>query len=354
MANTTLKLKVIIKKMKQKNNSKLKNIHFVHQINEIRFEQNNHCLLIFDQKLKKKYSKWLNQFQFKYAVKAGEELKSIDQFPLHINKLARLSHEIPNRQMTIVVFGGGSVGDFGGFVASIFKRGVRLIHIPSTWLAAIDSSHGGKTALNVGGIKNQIGTFYPAEKIFLCQEILFDLPMDRVYEAYGELLKISLIEGGHFWNKIKKTQQLSHQLLWDHLPHAIQAKMNIVKDDPFEKLGLRQLLNFGHTMGHVFESYYQIPHGIAVNYGLCFAIRWSLHRGYLSAPISIPYILDPRLDGLMSMTKTQLRQILSKDKKQDQKKKINFIFFKEAGTVFVESATVDEIIREYFRQGQNV
>ena len=72
--------------------------------------------------------------------------------------------------MSIAVLGGGSVGDFGGFVASIFKRGVRLVQIPSTWLAAIDSAHGGKTALNVEGVKNQIGTFYPAEKIYFSEE----------------------------------------------------------------------------------------------------------------------------------------------------------------------------------------
>ena len=340
--------------MKNKKNSKTKNIQFVQKIENIHFEELNNNVLIYDQKLKKKYSKWINQFANKYAVKAGEELKSIDQLSTHIKKIAKISQEIPSRQMTIVVFGGGSVGDFAGFVASIFKRGVGLIQIPSTWLSAIDSAHGGKTALNVAGVKNQIGTFYSARKIFLCQEVLFNLPMDRVYEAHGELLKIALIDGGSFWNKIKKTKHLSHQLLWDNLPKAIQAKMNIVNADPQEKLGLRQLLNFGHTLGHVFEAYFQIPHGIAVNYGLCFAIRWSLHRGYLSAPISIPYMLDPRVDGLMTISKSQLSQILFNYKKRDHRKKINFIFFKEAGTVFIEAVTIDEILKEYFRQGQNV
>lgn len=340
--------------MKKNIKGKKESLKFNYVLDDIQLNQSENILIIYDQKLKKKYSKWISQFNYKYAVKAGEDLKNIDQFPNHIKKISRIAEDIPSRQMTIVAFGGGSVGDFAGFIASVYKRGVKLIHIPSTWLSAIDSTHGGKTALNVGGVKNQIGTFYSAERIYLCQEVLFQLPMDRVYEAYGELLKIALIEGGPLWNKIKKIQQLDQQILWSFLPQAIQAKMKIVNDDPMEVLGFRQLLNFGHTMGHAFETYYQIPHGIAVNYGLCFAIRWSLHKGYLSAPISIPYILDPRVDGLMSMSKIELSKLLFKDKKRDHKEKVNFIFFREAGTVFIESVTVKDIIQEYQRQGKNV
>lgn len=335
-------------------NKKISQLNFVEQLSQIQLKDLDHSLLIYDQKLKNKYSAFINKFPYQYSVRSGEELKNIDSFPNHIKKISKLTEKIPNKKMIFISFGGGSVGDFVGFIASVYKRGVRLVHIPSTWLAAIDSSHGGKTALNVENVKNQIGTFYPAEGIYLCHEVLSKLPLDRVYEAYGELLKISLIEGGQLWKKIKATKELSSELLWKNLPRAIQAKMKIVNADPLEESGIRQILNLGHTMGHVFESYFQIPHGVAVNYGLCFAIRWSLHKGYLSAPISIPYILDPRIDDLMKIPKKELKNLLLKDKKRDVDLSLKFVFFREPGTVFLETVTVDDLVSEYIRQGRNV
>ena len=104
-------------------------------------------LLIYDDILPRKvpaFKKWAQQFSLQYPVKAGEALKSVEQFPAHIAKIIRLCENTSSRRLTVVVVGGGSVGDFGGFVASILKRGVKLVQIPSTWLAAIDSAHGGK------------------------------------------------------------------------------------------------------------------------------------------------------------------------------------------------------------------
>src|SRR5690606_36298588 len=108
----------------------------------------------------------------------GEELKQIKNFPGHIRKISKVLGEANHRGLTIIVVGGGSVGDFGGFVASVYRRGVNLIHIPSTWLAAVDSSHGGKTALNVFSVKNQIGSFYPAKEIYLLEPLLATLPRE--------------------------------------------------------------------------------------------------------------------------------------------------------------------------------
>src|SRR5438445_1275287 len=147
-------------------------------------------LLIYDDVLPKKsaeFKKWMKQIPLRYAVQAGEGLKSIDLFPEHISKITALCEKASVRKLTIVVVGGGSVGDFGGFVASILKRGVRLVHLPSTWLAAIDSAHGGKTALNVGGAKNQIGTFYPATEVVLVKSLLLSQPPARTFEGFAEL-----------------------------------------------------------------------------------------------------------------------------------------------------------------------
>ncbi len=135
-------------------------------------------LLIYDRKLDiiPAFKKWRRQYSLVYPVSAGEQLKALEKFPQHIQKILKLTQDIPSRELSIVAAGGGSVLDFAGFVASTLKRGVKFISVPTTWLAAIDASHGGKTALNVGGTKNQIGTFYPAEQILLKKEFLFAQP----------------------------------------------------------------------------------------------------------------------------------------------------------------------------------
>ena len=126
--------------------------------------QPKRSLIIVDQKVRKHpaLQKWLQKFPFVYTVEAGETLKQIENFPGHIEKILKISQSISERPLQIICIGGGSVGDFAGFVASVFKRGVDLVQIPSTWLSAVDSAHGGKNALNSKSAKNQIGTFHPA------------------------------------------------------------------------------------------------------------------------------------------------------------------------------------------------
>ncbi|MBI4212007.1 MAG: hypothetical protein HY540_05155, partial [Deltaproteobacteria bacterium] len=214
-----------------------------------------------------------------YPVTSGETLKAVEHFPKHIRSILMFTSEISRRDLTIICVGGGSVTDFGGFVASVLKRGVNLVHIPSTWLAAIDAAHGGKTALNVAGIKNQIGTFYPASKIFLVKEVLMAQPEPRANEALPELVKIAMIDGGVWAQKLLEDEQTaSSALIWKNLRHAIAAKQRIVAQDPYEKNGKREVLNLGHTVGHVYEAYYGMPHGEAIAHGLRFALKWSLKK----------------------------------------------------------------------------
>ncbi|MCB0368948.1 MAG: hypothetical protein KDD45_05710, partial [Bdellovibrionales bacterium] len=159
-------------------------------------------ILIYDKYLQKNPSlnKWIEQFSFSLPVKAGENLKQLNQFEKHLLTLLKIVEKAKTKNITIVALGGGSLGDFAGFLASVFKRGVPLIHIPSTWLSAIDSSHGGKTALNVAGYKNQIGTFYPANKIYIIKNLLLTQPQVRLADSMGEVLKTILINGGHLWD----------------------------------------------------------------------------------------------------------------------------------------------------------
>ncbi|WP_413612680.1 hypothetical protein [Bdellovibrio sp. HCB-110] len=321
-------------------------------------------LLIYDEVLPKKspaFKKWMKQFSLSYAVRAGEQLKSVDQFPAHISKIVQLCENTSSRRLTLVVAGGGSVGDFGGFVASILKRGVKLVQMPSTWLSAIDSAHGGKTALNVGSAKNQIGTFYPADKIVLVKSLLIAQPEARAFEGFGELLKISWIAGGPLWSKFAKEFEVSSATLWKYLASSVAAKNKVVAQDPEEKSGHRHILNLGHTMGHVLESYYKLPHGVAINYGLDFALRWSVEKKIMSAaeyekiqraPVA-GYLLSPLRDDLLQTKPSLLkdfRRLLLSDKKKTKSETLRFVFLKKPGHCVIREVTVDEVLMEVCRQ----
>lgn len=321
-------------------------------------------LLLYDESLvkhSKEFKTWLKLFPLKYPVSAGENLKSVDEFPAHIHKIVELCRKCSSRHLTVAVVGGGSVGDFGGFVASILKRGVRLVQIPSTWLAATDSAHGGKNALNVGSSKNQIGTFYPAEKIYLVKSLLLTQPPARAFEGFGELLKISLLAGGSFWKSFSKEKNVTPELLWKYLQRAIQEKYRIVHKDPLEKNGYRHLLNLGHTVGHALEVYHELPHGIAVNYGLDFALRFGVqlkvmsrkeYDNLMSHPV-MAYLLSPSRDQLLFSSAQFLKNmqdLLLSDKKKTGSKKLRFVFLKKPGQGSIVEVTVDDLLIEMCRQ----
>lgn len=342
------------------------------KLSELVFVQNfpsanklgDELILIYDEVLPSKsaaFKKWMKQIPLHYAVAAGEGLKSVDLFPEHILKLTALCEKVSTQRLTLVVVGGGSVGDFGGFVASVLKRGVRLVHIPSTWLAAIDSAHGGKTALNVGGAKNQIGTFYPAAKIVLVKSLLFSQPPSRTFEGFAELLKISLIEGGSLWAQFSHEAEVSPEVLWKYLSTAISAKYKIVKKDPEEKKGLRHVLNLGHTVGHILESYYELPHGVAINYGLEFALRWSVQKKIMPSAEYEKLQRQPVMAYLLSATRDQLfdvktnamkefRRLLLNDKKKTKSETLRFVFLKKPGQTLIKEVHVDDVLVEICRQ----
>ncbi len=312
--------------------------------------------LVYDKALLKyspDFKIWQKQFKFQYAVKAGESLKALSQLDAHLKHILKISSGMNTREMQFVVVGGGSVGDFGGFVASIFKRGVRLVHIPSTWLAAIDSAHGGKTALNVGGTKNQIGTFYPPEKVFIVDNLLLAQPEKRAVEACGELIKMALIDNGSWTQKLARATS-SRDALRLCLKPAILSKYKIVAKDPLEKNGMRQILNLGHTWGHVLESSLALPHGTAILAGLQFCLNWSLNRQILKSTDyekASRYLRAIPTYQIKRIKKSQALQFLLQDKKKNSQKTLNFIFLRGLGQASRERVTIQDIINEASRQG---
>ena len=317
-------------------------------------------VLFYDSILARKtdFKKWSAGFKYKIALKSGEDLKTIESFSNVLAKITRLN--VPQTtKLTFVAVGGGSVGDFVGFLASTYLRGRPLVLIPSTWLSAVDSAHGGKTGLNFQKTKNQIGSFWPAVETLICKDILATQPPERLTEALGEIIKIAVLQDKILFNFLENNlANLNTEVLFKKLPQIVKLKYHIVSQDPLESNGTRRLLNLGHTLGHVFESSYQWPHGVCVLLGLQFALRWSYQRKMTSEKdfvqisellnsVSITQNLNSALKKLS--TKKAL-QLLLKDKKLTTQSKLDFIFIKGVGKCERHSVPATDIIREIERQ----
>ncbi len=317
-------------------------------------------LLIFDSILSKKpiLKKWMTRFSFKYSVQSGEGLKNVEALPTHLKNILKLQQKGQVTFSKIYVLGGGSVGDFGGFIASIMKRGIPVVQIPSTWLAALDSAHGGKTALNVEGFKNQVGTFHYPSDVLIVKEVLETQPAIRLQEAAGEFLKTALLGGPQLFTKLSHWNWVLGKVQWKDLKSFIDVKYSVLKKDPFEQNGVRYILNLGHTMGHVWEATHKIPHGMAIYYGLLFDMAWSTKLGLFESRTAQKIMtLDPwenifdiKTDRkLFNIDEKTLTRHLLQDKKNSQKG-LRYIFVKKPGQTLVKNVQIKEIIKEFRRQ----
>ncbi len=190
-----------------------------------------------------------------------------------------------DRHLTVLAFGGGAVTDFAGFFASTYKRGVKLINIPTTLLAH-DSAVGGKTALNVGTLKNVIGTFYQPQAVLYHLPLLRTLPYNEVLSGFGEIIKHDLLADGYLLNEVFSAYNSLDKLLFDDevleeiIYRAILVKKLYVEMDVYDELGRRQYLNLGHTLGHALEITTGLTHGEAISFGICFALFLSDNHYY--------------------------------------------------------------------------
>ena len=177
------------------------------------------------------------------------------------------------RHSLLINLGGGMVTDLGGFAASTYKRGINFINIPTTLLAMVDASVGGKTGINFGGLKNEIGVFSDAEFVLLDTNWLRTLDEENIRSGYAEMLKHGLIADDTMWAELINFNLAQPNLrqLASMLNKSVRIKERIVAEDPHEK-GIRKALNLGHTFGHAFESWAMkrqpVLHGYAVAFGL--------------------------------------------------------------------------------------
>lgn len=295
--------------------------------------------------------KWRDHPKIKfYYLKSGEKTKSLEKLPLHIEKINSLIPDFDKNSTLFIGLGGGSILDLVGFLSVIYKRGLPFVSLPSTWLSVLDSAHGGKNGINFKSSKNLLGSYHTPQAVFVVKKLLKSNPPLLQQSAYGELLKIALIEGGTFYKRLKKEFSKGSKLE-SFVLQAIQAKMKIVHKDPFEKKRIRQKLNLGHTVGHILEADQKLSHGLAVLKGLRFSLSWSVYKNFLNETmfkeINQLISLSPKVKKIsLKKFKSYLRQ----DKKHRKGFKIDFVFVKKPGEVFVRPVTERELIQEAKRQ----
>lgn len=190
------------------------------------------------------------------------------------------------RHDLLINLGGGMVTDLGGFVASVYKRGLAFINVPTSLLGMVDAAVGGKTGIDFAGYKNQIGTFAAAQATYIDTGFLHTLPSEEWANGFAELLKHALISDAQLWQDLSKIQDIQNELHSEFIQKGVQIKAEIVAHDPTEN-GLRKILNFGHTIGHALESYYlnsdtPLSHGHAVAIGLLLESKLSVEQTTLT------------------------------------------------------------------------
>lgn len=233
--------------------------------------------------LRKKYSAKIKAISStKSFMIDGERAKSTTSLNAVFRKLISRSVE---RDSSISYMGGGTLGDLISYAASVYKRGVNLLGMPTTLLSQIDSSIGGKNAINFMNIKNAIGTFYNPEATFNDTDFLLNSGPELLRDGIAEAIKMALIKDAHLFNYFKENDLKSiycAKSLEYIIKRSAEIKLDVVSDDFFDSKKIRYLLNFGHSIGHALESYSDnaISHGTAVANGMILESYISYKAGY--------------------------------------------------------------------------
>ncbi|MCS7181026.1 MAG: 3-dehydroquinate synthase, partial [bacterium] len=202
------------------------------------------------------------------VLSCGEKQKNFNNVLKIINQLVKFKI---NRDDTIINLGGGVINDIGGFVSSIYMRGIKYISIPTTLLAQVDASIGGKTGINLKFGKNLIGTFYQPSLVYIDLNTLDTLPYREIKQGIAELIKYGVIKNEKIFETLEKVKLKELKDNYEFLvKESVKVKVDVVEKDEKEKKGLREILNFGHTLGHGIEitNIKKFSHGDAVCLGM--------------------------------------------------------------------------------------
>ena len=306
-----------------------------------------HCLAQFERHFSQDYTLLI--------MDAGETNK---QLATCTSLWQSLSDQKADRNALMINVGGGVVTDLGGFVACTYKRGIDFVNIPTSLLAMVDASVGGKTGVDFQGLKNQIGIIREPELVIIDNCFLETLPHDELRSGFAEMLKHGLIADADYFSLLAQKQIDLDDQISDHIRHSVQIKSQVVHQDPFEK-GLRKILNYGHTLGHAIETHFlehptkkRLLHGEAIAIGMIMEAELSFRttdltideRNQIKDVFSSIYeyvAIDDR--DLLA-----IKELLKHDKKNESNQ-IRFVLLEQIGKAVIDCLVSEEDIDAAFR-----
>lgn len=297
---------------------------------------NRKVLIVTDDGVPASYSETI-AIQAKEAcvvmLPAGEETKNLDSFRQLLSIMLKESF---HRNDCVVAVGGGVIGDLAGFAAACYMRGIDFYNVPTTLLSQVDSSIGGKTAIDLDGVKNIVGAFYQPKKVLIDPDTLKTLDKRQFSAGLAEAVKMSLTSDGELFERIKDSKDPEEDLEMI-IAGALMIKKDVVEKDPKEN-GLRRILNFGHTIGHGIESYYEgeMLHGECVALGMLPMCSAAVREELLS--VLSKYDLPTRCD----VPAEELMPFILHDKKM-QKDGIAAVFVDTPGSFEIRKIDPEEL-----------
>lgn len=294
-------------------------------------------------------------------IPAGDDNKNVES----LTKVWRmLSENGATRRSTLFCIGGGMVTDLGGFAAATFKRGIDCVNVSTTLLGMVDAATGGKTAINLDGLKNEVGVFAMPKDVVIIPETLATLPEEELLSGYAEMLKTALIADPEMYAALLDLDKFleDRRLLLPWIMRCIEIKTGVTTRDPKEK-GERKILNFGHTAGHAFESFAlmrgkPVAHGIAIAHGILWEMVLSaisckdVRKSQLTSSLLYPYAemlktYYPRL-GVSCSDIEELITLMRHDKKNASADKINFTLLDAVGQPIWDMTPSEDEIRSAY------
>ena len=307
-----------------------------------------HCLSTFLAKLKTSQNIEIIE------IEAGEINKTIDTCVGVWNALSDLDGD---RKSLLINLGGGVVTDLGGFVASCYKRGINFINVPTSLLAMVDASIGGKTGVDLGTVKNQIGVINCGDMVLVDTEFLETLPQNEMRSGLAEMLKHGLIQDETYWHKMSDLSKFTLEDLDQLIYESIIIKKNVVTEDPNEN-GLRKTLNYGHTLGHAIESYClsndkkeTLLHGEAIAIGMVLATYISHKKcGFPHEKLENIKATIRKIYGLVELTNDDYLAVIEllKFDKKNTHGNINFVLLEDIGKSKIDCKVENALIMEAF------
>ena len=288
------------------------------------------------------------------SIDAGEEHKHLESCQ---GVWQQLSDMGADRKSLLINVGGGVVTDLGGFVAAAFKRGIDFVNVPTTLLSMVDASVGGKTGVDLGGLKNQIGIITHPKMVIVDTRYLNTLPENEYKSGYAEMLKHGIIRDQKYFRELSTFKSLKDPNIEDFIHHSVEIKNTVVTEDLFES-NLRKILNFGHTLGHAIETYClthpnktSLLHGEAIAIGMITeAYLATLLSGLSKTAAEEIKSVFLKIFPKVSFSKediTSILELLRYDKKNSHGK-VKFVLLKDIGQPAIDIEVKPELFADAF------